>query len=792
MGNEKKTKQSIFQKYGTKKIIKWMWLAFGGLIAFVTIMFALISAGIIGYMPDVEELENPIDKYASQVYSSDGALLGTYSLAKNNRIYSNYNDLSPYLIDALVATEDARYYSHSGIDAYALARAVVKRGLLMDKSGGGGSTISQQLAKLLYSPPSENALERVLLRKPIEWVIAVKLERYYTKEEIINLYLSQFDFLYNAVGIQSAAQVYFNKTPKDLKLEEAATLIGMCKNPSYFNPRRYPERTKERRDMVLKLMYENGKITEQQFDSVKNTPLTLDFKRVDHKDGLAPYFREYLRMTMSAKKPSKSNYASWQTEQYKRDSLSWENDPLYGWCNKNKKPDGSSYNLSTDGLKIYTSIDSRMQQYAEEAVTEHFSKKLQPLFDREKRNRSYAPFAASEAKNVDSILYRAMKNTDRFRDLKKSGLSEKEIYQVFKKPVDMKVFSWKGEIDTLMTPWDSIRYHKSFLRTGFMAMDTHTGYVKAYVGGIDYKYFQYDMVNMGRRQIGSTMKPFLYTLSMEGGMTPCDEMQYEQQTLTTETGKAWSPKGVNSKKVGEMVSIKWGLQNSDNQVTAFLMGRTSPYSLARLMHSFGITGKIDPVIAMALGTHDVSVGEMVAAYTSFANKGIKASPVYVTHIEDQFGNIIANFTSQMDEVFSESTYMKMLDMLRGVIDGGTGWRIKRDYGVTAPMGGKTGTTQKNADGWFMAFTPKLSTGCWVGGEDPTIHFDYTSDGQGASMALPVVGLFMKKLLANPKLGYTNSDQFTMIPGYGICDRANDEEGGEIPEETPPEIENMFK
>jgi penicillin-binding protein 1A len=787
MSNEKKTKKNIFQK----KIIKGLWIIFGGLIGFIIVIFSLISTGTIGYMPNLEELENPIDKYASQVYSSDGVLMGTYSLARNNRIYSNYNDLSPHLVDALVATEDARYYSHSGIDAYALARAVIKSGILMDKSSGGGSTISQQLAKLLYSPPSENAFERVFLRKPIEWVIAVKLEKYYTKEEIINLYLNQFDFLYNAVGIQSAAQVYFNKTPKELKTEEAATLIGMCKNPSYFNPRRYPERTKERRDMVLKLMYGNNKITKQQFDSLKNVPLVLDFKRVDHKEGPAPYLREYLRMTMSARKPNRANYASWQTEQYRADSISWETNPLYGWCNKNKKPDGSNYSLSTDGLKIYTSIDSRMQQYAEEAVYEHFSKRLQPAFDREKRGRSYAPFSASEAKNVDSILYRAMKNTDRFRSLRKSGLSEKEIYQIFRKPVDMKVFSWKGEIDTIMAPWDSIRYHKSFLRTGFMAMDTHTGYVKAYVGGIDYRFFQYDMVNMGRRQIGSTMKPFLYTLSMEGGMTPCDQMLYEPQTLYDELGRAYTPRGGRTSRYGEMVSVKWGLQNSDNLVTTYLMGRTSPYALARMMQSFGITGRIDPVVSMALGTHDVSVSEMVAAYTAFANKGIRVNPIYVTRIEDQFGNVIANFTAQMDEVFSEGTYMKMLDMLRGVIDGGTGWRLKRDYGISAPMGGKTGTTQKNADGWFMGFTPKLSTGCWVGGEDPVIHFDYTNDGQGASMALPVVGLFMKKLLANPQLGYSSSDQFTLIRGYGVCDRANDNDS-EMSENTALEIESIFR
>lgn len=780
------------KKRTPKTIIKKMWIGFACFIGVLTITFALISIGAIGYMPDVEELENPIDKYASQIYSTDGQLLGTYSLAKNNRIYSNYEDLSPYLVQALVATEDARFYSHSGIDAYALLRAVVKRGILMQESGGGGSTIPQQLAKLLYSPPSENWVQRVFLRKPIEWVIAVKLERYYTKEEIVNLYLNQFDFLYNAVGIQSAAQVYFNKTPKELKIEEAATLIGMCKNPSYFNPRRYPDRTKGRRNVVLEQMYKSDYITEQQYDSLKQTELKLDFKRVDHKDGLAPYFREYLRMAMTAKKPKKSNYASWQMEQYALDSISWETNPLYGWCNKNKKPDGSNYNLSTDGLRIYTTIDSRMQQYAEEAMAEHLSKELQPDFDKEKRGRSYAPFSYSVAKDVDTLLYRAMKISDRYKALKNEGMSDKEILQIFKKPVDMKVFSWKGEVDTTMTPWDSIRYHKSFLRSGFMAMDNHNGYVKAYVGGIDFKFFQYDMVNMGRRQIGSTIKPFLYTLSMESGMTPCDQMLYVPQTLIAETGKEWTPRGGRASMFGETVTIKWGLQNSDNLVTAYLMGRTTPYAFARMLHSFGITGRIDPVVSMALGTHDVSVSEMVAAYTSFANKGIRSNPVYVTRIEDAFGNIIADaaFAPKMDEVFSESTYVKMLDMLRGVVDGGTGGRIRRNYGITVPMGGKTGTTQNNSDGWFMGFTPKLSTGCWVGGEDRSIHFDRTTDGQGASMALPIVGLFFKKVFADKRLGYSQGDQFESVPGYGVCDKSSDEEVQDAP--PPAQIDEMFK
>ncbi|WP_165020362.1 transglycosylase domain-containing protein [Dysgonomonas sp. ZJ279] len=783
----KKNKNTFFKQLSPNKIVKALWVLFIAGIVSVTLIFILIGTGIIGYMPPIKDLENPIDKYASQVYSVDGQLLGTFSQDKNNRINSSYSDLSPYLVEALVATEDARYYSHSGIDIFALIRAVVKTGILQQSSGGGGSTISQQLSKQLYSPTAENVVERVL-QKPIEWVIAVQLERYYTKDEIINLYLNKFDFLYNAVGIQSAAQVYFNKTPKDLKIEEAATLIGMCKNPSYYNPLRKNERTRGRRNVVLEQMYNADYITKQELDSLKQLPLVLDFKKVDHKDGLAPYFREYLRMAMNAKKPSKSNYASWQTEQFASDSLQWETNPLYGWCSKNKKADGSNYNLTTDGLKIYSTIDSRMQKYAEEAVEEHFSKELQPDFDREKKGRSYAPFSSSVAKNVDSLLLRAMKVTDRYRGLKNQGLSEKEILKEFKTPTDMKVFSWKGEIDTTMTPWDSIRYHKGFLRTGFMAMDTQTGFVRAYVGGIDFKYFQYDMVNMGRRQVGSTIKPYLYTLAMEEGMTPCDEMLHVEQVLITETGKEWRPRNASARRVGEVVTIKWGLQNSDNWVTAYLMKQTSPYTFARLLHSFGITGRIDPVVSMSLGTHDVSVAEMTAAYTAFANKGIRSNPIYVTHIEDMYGNIVATFTPKLDEVFGESTYVKMIDMLRGVVDGGTGGRVRRNYGITAPMGGKTGTTQNNSDGWYMGFTPKLSAGCWVGGEDRSIHFDRTSDGQGASMALPIFGLFMKKVYADPDLEYKQTDQFQSAK-YSPCDRASDDD--DIIDHQPVVIDKMF-
>lgn len=775
-----------------KKIIKIIWGVFLASIFIIGLTFILIANGVIGYMPPVAHLENPIDKYASQVYSADLDLLGTYSQSKENRIYSSYDDLSPYLIDALIATEDIRFKSHSGIDAYALARAGVKRGILQQQSGGGGSTISQQLAKLLFSPPADNFKER-LLQKPIEWVIAVQLERYYTKEDIINFYLNKFDFLNNAVGIQSAAKVYFNKTPKDLTIQEAATLIGMCKNPSLYNPKRASrlEATRGRRNVVLDQMEKAGYISKSQLDSLQQLPLVLDFKRVDHKDGLAPYFREYLRTTMTAKKPNRANYASWQTEQYKTDSVQWETNPLYGWCNKNKKADGSNnyYNLYTDGLKIYTTIDSRMQDYAEQAVTEHIGGTMQPAFEKEKKGRSYAPYSSSVKNNVDSLIYKSMKVTDRYRKLKKEGMSDKQIYNDFKKPVDMKVFSWKGEIDTIMTPWDSIRYHKGFLRSGFMAMNPN-GQVKAYVGGIDFNYFQYDMVSMGRRQIGSTIKPFLYTLSMQDGMTPCDEVLHVEQTLITENGKPWTPRNTVRDRYGEMVSIKWGLQRSDNWITAYLMSRTTPYNLVRMLHSFGITGKIDPVVSLCLGTCDVSVNEMTTAYTAFVNKGIRANPLIVTRIEDSHGNIIQTFTPQVQEVFDEMTSVKILDMMRGVIDGGSGSRVRYRYGIKGSMGGKTGTTQNNSDGWFMAFTPELVAGCWVGGEERSIHFDRITEGQGAAMALPIYGLFMQKVYADPTLGYSPDKQFEAVKGSpNPCTKADNID--DLIEYNPVGIDDMF-
>lgn len=742
-----------------KRFLKIFWIGFTLFILFVSGIFVLIAKGKIGYMPPIEELENPKNKFASEVISSDQEVLGRYYVSRENRVFVTYKHLSSHLVEALVATEDARFYSHSGIDAWALLRSLIKRGIFMQKSAGGGSTITQQLAKQLYSPEAGNFIER-LFQKPIEWVIAVELERFYTKEEIINMYFNKFDFLNNAVGVQSAALVYFSTTPAKLKIEEAATLVGMCKNPSLFNPVRYNERTKGRRNTVLDQMYKADYITAEQRDSLQALPLVLKYQKADHKEGLAPYFREYLRMMMTAKKPDRDDYASWQFAKYREDSLAWEKNPLYGWCNKNEKQDGSNYNLYVDGLKIYTTIDSRMQRYAEEAVNEHLGQNLQPKFFTEKRGRSYGPFSNKITTGErDSIMVRSMKQTDRYRSLKKSGASESEIRNVFSRRIPMQVFSWSGVKDTLMSPMDSIRYYKYFLRTGFMAMDPRTGQVKAYVGGIDYKNFQYDMVSMGRRQVGSTIKPYLYTLAMEEGFTPCDEMMHVSQRLLTEDGQVWIPRNANMKRIGEMVTLKWGLANSDNWVTAYLMGKLSPYSFVRLLQSFGIKSRLDPVVSLCLGPCEVSVQEMVAGYTAFANKGVKVEPLYVTRIEDSFGNVLANFTPQMAEVFSEETAYKMLTMLRGVVDGGTASRIRYRFGISAPMGGKTGTTNQNADGWFMGFTPSLVTGMWVGGEDRAIHFDGINEGQGANMALPIYGLFMKKVYGDPRLGYSQSEGF---------------------------------
>lgn len=773
-----------------RKVVKILWI-FIALISLVCVfIFFSIAKGWIGYMPPVEDLENPNYKFATEVFSEDGKVLGTYSYSKENRVFVGYNDLSPNIINALIATEDVRFAEHSGIDAYALTRAVVKRGILMQKNAGGGSTITQQLSKQLYSPSADNVMER-LFQKPIEWVIAVKLERYYTKEEILTMYLNKFDFLNNAVGIKTAAFTYFGCEPKDLKIEEAATLVGMCKNPSLYNPVRYNERSRGRRNVVLDQMRKAGYITEAERDSLQALPLKLKYNRVDHKEGLATYFREYLRGVLTAKKPDKANYRGWQMQKYYEDSLDWENNPLFGWCEKNTKKDGTKYNLYTDGLKIYTTLDSRMQQYAEDAVTEHL-KELQGYFFKEKKGAKKAPYTFRlTQEQVDEILGRAMRLSDRYRIMKKAGATEAEIKKAFDTPEEMSVFSWEGEKDTIMTPMDSIRYYKFFLRAGFMSMDPRSGHVKAYVGGPNYHYFQYDMAMVGRRQVGSTIKPFLYTLAMENGFSPCDEVRHVEYTLIDENGKPWTPRNANKKLIGDMVTVKWGLANSDNWITAYLMSKLNPYNLKRLIHTFGVRNRdIVPSVSLCLGPCEISVGEMVSAYTAFPNKGIRIAPLFVTRIEDNDGNVLATFAPEMQEVISVSSAYKMLVMLRAVVNEGTGGRVRR-LGVKADMGGKTGTTNYNADGWFMGFTPSLVSGCWVGGEDRDIHFDTMLHGQGASMALPIWTKYMVKVLGDKSLGYDENETFQLPEGYDPCKDDVNLEGDTHIEEPIEGLDELF-
>ena len=735
-----------------KKVLIWFWSIFALGLASIILIFWLITKGALGYLPPLDELQNPKNKFATEVISSDMQLLGRY-YRQENRVGVNYEDISPNMINALIATEDARYYNHTGIDFKSLFRAIIKMG-----RAGGGSTITQQLAKQLWSPRANNIFERAL-QKPIEWVIATKLERLYSKEEILTMYLNQFDFLYNAVGIKSAAQVYFSTTPDQLTIEEAAMLVGMCKNPSMYNPRRRPERALNRRNTVLDQMCKYGYLSSQECDSLQALPVDIKYQSVDHKQGLAPYFREYLRQILTAKEPKKSNYSEWNAHQYDIDMRLWRENPLYGFCNKNHKPDGTPYDLYHDGLRIYTTIDSRMQKYAEEAVSEHMQD-LQKSFFREKRKKSYAPFSKDlTEEDIDGIMNRSMRQTDRYRGLKKQGMNENDIRKVFNTPVAMRVFSYDGLIDTTMTPMDSIRWNKHFLRCGFMSMDAHSGAVKAYVGGPNFAHFQYDMVTTGRRQVGSTIKPYLFTLAMDEGMWPCDSTVNDSITLIDGNGVAWTPRDDHHANQGEMVTLNWGLEKSSNWITAYLMSLFTPEQLVRMMRSFGIEGPLEPVVSLCLGPCEVSVQEMVDAYTTFPNKGIRVEPIYVTRIEDNNGNVLATFVPKTHEIINETTSYKMIYMLRNVMDHGTGVRARFRYGLKAPMGGKTGTSQNHSDGWFVGFTPSLVSGVWVGGEDRSIHFDNMSAGQGANMALPIWAIYMQKVYADEELGYSVEEQF---------------------------------
>lgn len=747
-----------------KKYTRNFWIIFISPFVILFILFFLISEGWLGYMPKFEELENPQIDLAAQVFTEDDELLGKYFLPQNNRTTVTFNELSPHLVNALIATEDIRFYKHSGIDARGLLRAIIFMG-----RRGGASTITQQLAKQLYHDRSSNIIVR-LWQKFNEWVIAVKLEKSYTKEEIIAMYLNQVDFLNLAVGIESASTVYFNTTPDSLKLEEAATLVGMVQNPSVYNPLRRPELTEKRRNVVLKQLHKYDYIAEEVYDSVRTLPLEVDYQRVDHSEGYGTYFREYLRLVMNARKPERSMYQSYMS--YKDDSLDWANDPLFGWCNKNRKPDGTAYNLYNDGLRIYTTINYKMQKYAEEAVNQHLSEYLQPAFNEEKEGRRNAPFSSDLTnEEVDEIMNASMRRSERYRTLRAAGVSMDSIQKSFNTPTEMRVFTWKGEKDTVMTPWDSIIYYKHILRAGMMSADPRTGHVKTYVGGTDLRHFQYDHVKIGKRQAGSTFKPFLYVLAWQEGYSPCRKVPVTPQFFEV-NDTVWSPRTTGAKYIGTEQTLKWGLAKSENLISAWLLKNFTPQSIVDMAHKLGVESPLDPVPTMIFGVSDVSVYEMVSAFSTFTNKGVHIKPMFVTRIEDKNGNLLATFQPQMEEAVSEQTAYLMLNAMQGTVNFGTAIGLRVRYNFESEIAGKTGTTQNNSDGWFMGMVPKLVTGIWVGGEERSIRFDNDHIGQGAYMAMPIWAIFMKKVYEDEELNVTPEDIFEVPANLNIqidCD-----------------------
>ena len=717
MAKDKEVKSNGFKKY-----IVLLWIGVSLPVLFIASIFIYIV--FFAELPSLQELENPKSNLASEIISSDQKSLGRYYI--ENRTNIRFESLSPYLVNGLVATEDARFYTHSGVDLRALARSI-KGVIVGNDNAGGGSTITQQLAKMLF-PREKLSKPQVVLRKLKEWVIAIRLERNYTKDEIIAMYLNKFDFVNNAVGIKSAAHIYFNTSPDSLKIEQAAMLVGMAKNPALFNPHnpRRVDTTLQRRNVVLGQMMKYKYITKQAFDSLKKLPMKLNFQSDDHNQGSATYFREYLR------------------------------DYLKEYFKTNKKPDGTSYDLYKDGLKIYTTLDSRMQIYAEQAVTEWIGGDLQPKFFKHWKNVKNAPFYRMTQKEIDNLMTSSMKRSERYRILKKAGKSMEEIITNFNTPTEMTIFKWTGEVDTVMTPMDSMRYYKHFIQTGFMSMDPHTGFIKAWVGGINYKHFKYDHVRQGKRQVGSTFKPFVYTLAMQEGWSPCYQVPNIPVTFDLPEGGTWSPHNSDG-KYGGMLTLKKGLALSINTVTAYVMKQFGAQAVVDLARKMGITSHMDAVPSICLGTPDISVYEMVGANSTFANQGVWTEPVFITHIEDRNGNVIAEFTPKRVEALSEETAYMTVNLMKGVVQGGTGVRLSYRFGLKNPIAGKTGTTQNNSDGWFMGITPDLVSGVWVGCEDRSVHFRTTSQGQGAEMALPIWAMYMKKVYADKKLKISQGD-----------------------------------
>ena len=766
-----------------KRIVKWFWIIVTVPIAMFILLFLLVWA--FADIPSFEELENPDSKLATQVIAEDGEVLTTFHI--ENRSYVSYEDLSPNLVNAAVATEDVRFYSHSGIDFISLGRVLFKTLLMGDSGQGGGSTITQQLAKTLY--PRENVSSRIpggrqmkmVWIKLKEWITAVKLERNYTKEEIMDMYMNAIFFGSNAYGVQAASKTFFGKNPRDLTVEESAMLVGMVNKPTRYNPVLNPDKALLRRNFVIGQMEKAGYLTKAECDSICRIPITLSYQMLDHNAGIAPYFRDMLRRTMNAREPKRSSYT--QYEDYRVDSLQWADNALYGWLEKNRKADGSRYSLDKDGLKIYTTINYRMQKYAEEAVREHLSKDLQPAFWRDMKWKSNKPFAKGvDDATVDMLMKQARRWSDRYRMMKADGATDQEIEKSFNEKTRMRVFAWnsKGYVDTVMTPNDSIRYYKSFLRAGFMVLEPGTGYVKAYVGGPDYRYFKYDNLRQGKRQVGSTIKPFLYTLAMQEGMSPCDEVMNVPQTFIVGDGPedTWTPKSTDRDEwIGQTVTLKWGLTKSSNNISAYLMKQFGPAAMIEMMRKMGIGSYLPEVPSLCVGSCDLSPYEMIAAYNTFPSRGVYIEPLFVTRIEDSMGNVIGEFSNHKREAISEQTAYLMANLMQGVVNSGTAVRLRVKYGLKGEMAGKTGTTNDQADGWFIGYTPTIMGGAWVGAEDRQIHFESLVLGGGSNMALPIWGIFMKKVLADGTLGISEDDRFVAPAGMHLnldCDGSDND------------------
>lgn len=783
--------KKFIEKLKTPEGVKWFWRIVAAPVVLLILLMLLIGIGAFGKLPSFEELENPKSNLATEIYSEDGVMIGSFFV--QNRSFVEYNDLSPALVAALVSTEDVRYYTHSGIDFISLARVGIRTVALGQGGQGGGSTISQQLAKNLY--PRDTVIYRnpvsrgskMVVTKLKEWITAVMIEHNYTKEEIITMYLNTVEYGSNAWGIKSAARTFFNKAPDELNIQEAAMLVGVVNKPTRYSPRSNPKYALARRNLVLARMRSNDYLTRKACDSISALPIELDFRPISHNEGTGTYFREMLKRTMTMKRPTRGQFLNeWD---FTQEAAQWDNNPLYGWCIKNTKADGTPYDIYRDGLKIYTTINSSMQTYAEEAVAQQMSTSVQPAMDAQYK-RTKQLFWNLSKEEIERAVRNAMLQTDRYRHLKNEGASEEDIRKNFDTPTEMRIFTYAGERDTIMTPRDSILHHKRYLRTSFVALDPTTGYVKAYIGGPDFRYFKYDMAKQGKRQVGSTIKPFIYTFAIDQlGYTPCTLVPNLPVAIETYNGEPWEPK--ESSKVeydGALNPLSWGLARSRNNYSAWIMKQAKqPQAVADYIHKLGIKSYIDPVYALCLGTPDFSLFELVGAYSTFANRGVSVDPIFVTRIEDRHGNLLATFSAPAHDAVSEQTAYTMLGMLKNVVNAGTAGRLKWAYNITGDVGGKTGTSQNNSDAWFVGVTPKLVGGAWVGGEDRSVHL--LSSGEGAALALPIFGEFMKLVYADKGLGISMADQFATPVGSVIYNCTQDENPSYILQDDNDEFFN---